>query len=41
MRNAKHRRRTWAERHEETAILMVVMMTGVLMGICLIGNFIC
>lgn len=33
MRCARHRRKTWAERHEELAIFMIVLLTGVVMGL--------
>lgn len=33
MRNAKHRHRTWAERHEQEAILMIVLLTGIILGL--------
>lgn len=39
MRNARHRRRTWAERHEETAILLTVVVLGLLMGYAMLGGY--
>lgn len=33
MRYARHRRKTWAERHEELAIAMIVLLTGVVIGL--------
>ena len=39
MRNARHRRRTWAERHEESAILLTVVIIGILMGYAMTGGY--
>lgn len=33
MRNAKHRRPTFAERHEADLIVLIAALTGILMGI--------
>lgn len=33
MRHAKHRRRSYVERHEADLIVLVVAVTGLLMGI--------
>lgn len=33
MRNAKHRRPSFSERHEPELIVLVVVLTGILIGI--------